>query len=263
MIRRTFMKYNYVVREEQRVYINDELILTNQQVVDAICFANDTLRSLDEQTRAFDINIFEALGMRNLSGIVGEYLGASLQRFSNGNLHSNLHQDGYPDLLLINNDERKKYFESLYTISNGRMYPHDKALFSPYLYGGIEVKATCGSTPTASKVPKPLIGEQRIDLVNSFDWKAHHRETNNLIGILWDFIDLVPTIVAAFYRNDLSLDDWGNIVKPVEGGGRTTSVSIMNSGGISKMCAGWIAVIDDERYITALAKKKWIGYKVK
>ena len=99
------MKYNYVVREEQRVYINDELILTNQQVVDAICFANDALRSLDEQTRAFDINIFEALGMRNLSGIVGEYLGASLQRFSNGNLHST-----YQMVILItsiNNDERK------------------------------------------------------------------------------------------------------------------------------------------------------------
>jgi hypothetical protein len=108
-----------------------------------------------------------------------------------------------------------------------------------------------------------LIGEQRIELVNSFDWKAHHRETNNLIGILWDFIDKVPTIVAAFYRNDLSIEDWGNIVRPVAGGGRTTSVSIMNSKDISKMCTGWIAVIDDEKYITALAKKKWIGYKVK
>ena len=101
-----------------------------------------------------------------------------------------------------------------------------------------------------------------VALVNSFDWKAHHRETNNLIGILWDFIDEVPTIVAAFYRNDLVVDDWGNIVQPKEGGGRTTSVSIMNSGGITKMCAGWIAVIDDEKYISALARNKWIGYKV-
>lgn len=165
-------------------------------------------------------------------------------------------------MLLINTDERKKYFESLYTVQDGKKYPRDKALFSPYLYGGVEVKATCGSTPPASRVPKPLIGEQRIDLVNSFDWKAHHRETNNLIGILWDFIDEVPTIVAAFYRNDLVVDDWRNIVQPKEGGGRTTSVSIMNSGGITKMCAGWIAVIDDEKYISALARNKWIGYKV-
>lgn len=169
----------------------------------------------------------------------------------------------YPDLLLINNEERKAYFETLYTTVDGKKYPRDKALFSPYRYGGVEVKATCGSTPPASQVPKPLIGEQRIALVNSFDWKAHHRETNNLIGILWDFINEVPTIVAAFYRNDLVIDDWGEIVQPREGGGRTTSVSIMNSSGIKKMCAGWVAVIDDEQYITALSRRKWIGHRVR
>lgn len=257
------MQYNYIIRPEERVLVNGELVLTNQQVVDAINFANDALWSLDEQTKAFDINIFEAMGMRNLSGIVGEYLGKSLQRFSGGNLHSNLHQDGYPDLLLINNDERKRYFETLYTEVNGKKYPRDKALFSPYLYGGVEVKATCGSTPPANRVPKPLIGEQRIDLVTSFDWKAHHRETNHLIGILWDFINEVPTIAAAFYRDDLTIDDWGRIVQPREDGGRTTSVSIMTSAGVSKMCTGWIAVIDDEKYISTLAHRKWIGYRVR
>lgn len=254
--------HDYIVRPENRVFINDELILTNQQIVDSMNFANEALRSLDQQAKTFDINIFEALGMRNLSGIVGEYFGKSVQRKSNGTLHSNLHQDGYPDLLLINTPERKDYFDTLYTVTNGKKYPKDKSLFSPYKYGGIEIKATCGSTPPASKTPKPLIGEQRIDLVNSFDWKAHHRETNNLVGILWDFLDEIPTIVAAFYRNDLTVDDWGKIVQPKEGGGRTTSVSIMNREGISKMCSGWIAVIDDEKYIAALAKRKWIGYRV-
>ncbi len=256
------MRYDYVTNPKDQVMINHELILTNQQIVDAIRFANDALCSLDEQTKAFDINIFEAMGIRNLSGIVGEYLVKSIQRYSNGNLHSNLHQDGYPDLLLTNTPERKTYFESLYTELNGKKYPRDKSLFSPYLYGGIEVKATCGSTPPANKVPKPLIGEQRIGLVTSFDWKAHHRETNNLIGILWDFINEVPTIVAAFYRNDLVIDDWGKIVQPTENGGRTTSVSIMTSNGVAKMCAGWIAVVNHQKYILALANKKWIGHIV-
>lgn len=114
------MAYEYIIRDTERVYVNNELILTNRQVVDAMNFANEALRALDEQTKAFDINIFETMGMRNLSGIVGEYLGKSLQRFSQGNLHSNLHQDGYPDLLLVNTPERKKYFETLYTISNGK-----------------------------------------------------------------------------------------------------------------------------------------------
>lgn len=255
--------YSYIVNDKKNVSINEETILTNEQIVNAINFSNEALQSLDAQTKSFDINIFEALGMRNLSGVVGEYFAKSIQRFSNGGLQGNLHQDGYPDLLLTNTPERKSYFDTLYTISDGKIYPKDKALFSPYKYGGIEVKATCGSTPSASQVPKPLIGEKRISLLNSFDWKAHHRETNNLLSILWDFINEVPTIVACFYRNDLTTSDWGNIVQPKEGGGRTTSVSIMNSTGVKKMCTGWIAVINSSEYITALSKDKWIGYEVK
>ena len=57
------MAYNYIIRKDNQVTINNELILTNQQVVDAMNFANEALRSLDEQTRAFNINIFEAMGM--------------------------------------------------------------------------------------------------------------------------------------------------------------------------------------------------------
>ncbi len=256
------MKYNYIVRREERVKIDDEIILSNQQVVNAIHFANDALYSLNEQTKSFDINIFEALGMRNLSGIVGEYFAKSLQRFSDGYLHSNLHQDGYPDLLLTNTPEKEKYFKSLYTEEKGKKYPRDKSFFSPYKFGGIEVKATCGSTPPASRIAKPLIGEQRISLLTSFDWKAHHRKTNNLIGILWDFLNEIPAVVAVFYRNDLTFLDWGEIVQPKADGGRTTSVSIMTSSGVRKMCAGWLAVIDDSSYINALSNKKWINYKV-
>lgn len=257
------MDYSYVVNESSHITINGEEIITRDELLQAVNFCNNAIQILDEQTRRFDINIFEVLGMRNLSGMVGEYFAKSVQRFSGGNLQSNLHQDGYPDLLLTNTPPRKAYFDTLYTTRNGKKYPRDKALFSPFMYGGIEIKATCGSTPPASAQPKPLIGEQRIKLVNSFDWKAHHRETNNLLSIFWDFLDEVPTIVACFYRNDLETADWGRIVQPRESGGRTTSVSIMNKSGIKKMCDGWIAVIDDPTYIDCFARRKWIGYKVK
>lgn len=109
------MTMTYIVRNEDIVYINEELILTNQQLVDAIIFANNAIKSLDEQTKAFDIHIFEAMGIRNLSGIIGEYLGKSIERVANGNVCSNLHQDGYPDLVLTNNEEKKRiFFFSLY-----------------------------------------------------------------------------------------------------------------------------------------------------
>lgn len=254
---------DYILNDKNKVLIEGEAIISNECIVEALNFCNNAIRTLDEQTKQFDINIFEVLGMRNLSGMVGEYFAKSVERFSNGNLHSNLHQDGYPDLLRTNNELRIGYYKSLYTEIDGKKYPKDKALFSPFKYGGVEVKATCGSTPPASATPKPLIGEKRIDKLVSFDWKAHHRETNNLLSILWDFIDEVPTVAACFYRNDLTIDDWGKIVQPKSDGGRTTSVSIMTSKGVKKMCAGWVAVLDDESYIETLSGRKWIGYRVK
>lgn len=253
----------YIANDRHAVLIDGESLISNEKLIEAIHFCNNAIRTLDDQTKQFDINIFEVMGMRNLSGMVGEYFAKSVERFSDGKLHSNLHQDGYPDLLRTNTSQRLSYYRSLYIETAGKKYPKDKALFSPFKYGGVEVKATCGSTPPAKQIPKPLIGEQRIDKLTSFDWKAHHRETNNLLSVFWDFIDEVPTVAACFYRDDLSMNDWGKIVQPKTDGGRTTSVSIMTSAGVKKMCQGWIAVIDSEPYVNALANKRWIGYRVK
>lgn len=256
----------YILNSNVTIDYEGVTVLTTQNVADAMNFANNALRELSNTTMRFDINIFETLGMRNLSGMIGEYFARSVMKISNGKLESNLHQDGYPDLLLVDTPTKKQYFDTLYTVKNGRRYPIDKEHFSPFKYGGIEVKATCGSTPSASKaknITKPLIGEQRVSQINSFDWKAHHRTTNHLLGVLWDFIDGLPTYVAAFYQDNLEVKDWGAIVQPKEGGGRTTSVSIMNSQGIKKMCNKWVAVIDDPKYIQLLAKNMWIGYNVK
>jgi len=252
----------YIQNKNLNVSYEGTNVLSSQDVVAAMNYANTALKELSDTTMRFDINIFETLGMRNLSGMIGEYFARSVMKISKGKLESNLHQDDYPDLLLVDTPEKKAYFNTLFTENNGKRYPIDKEHFSPFLYGGIEVKATCGSTPSASKLPKPLIGEQRVSLVNSFDWKAHHRTTNHLLAVLWDFIDGLPTYVAAFYQENLKIEDWGKIVQPKESGGRTTSVSIMNSQGVRKMCKNWIAVLNDEAYINLLANKKWIGYRV-
>src|SRR5690606_21640002 len=98
---------------------------------------------------------------------------------------------------------------------------------------------------------KPGIGDPRISLLRRYDWKAHHQETNFLIGIVWDFIDRHLRIVAVFYCNALDTrygavnPDWGAIVQPREGGGRTTSVSIMSRAGVGKMYRSWVLVLDD------------------
>ncbi|PWF20871.1 bsaAI [Corticimicrobacter populi] len=133
----------------------------------------------------------------------------------------------------------------------------EKSPFSPFPNGGLEIKATCGSVPTPMEcakkgIEKPDMGETRIHLLRGYDWKAHHRETNNLVGILWDFINGTPKIVAVFFGTDLDEQDWGKIVHPREGGGRTTSVSIMPRHGVKKMYCNWIAVKQDPAYINFL-----------
>ncbi len=101
---------------------------------------------------------------------------------------------------------------------------------------------------------KPDIGDQRIDLLMGYDWKAHHQETNNLMGIFWDFIDRRPSIVAVFYSSMLSPADWGAIIHPKEGGGRTTSVSIMTRAGVKKMYHSWVIMRDEARYVDFFKK---------
>jgi hypothetical protein len=208
----------------------------------AVSNFDEAIAKLDEVADG----LFATLGMRNLSAFIGEMFAAALAKASSGFLIKNPHQDGYPDLLVMT-DEGKALLKTL------EQNMQDKKPFSDFASGGIEVKATCGSVPTPAvlarkSLRKPEIGDQRIDVMVGYDWKAHHRLTNNLLGIVWDFVEGVPTIVAIFFSSELTQDDWGKIVQPKDGGGRTTSVSIMTRDGTKKMYNGWIAVLDDARY---------------
>lgn len=203
-------------------------------------------RKLVDQLSKFEVDVFSLLGMRNLSAFVGEVFAASMILEHPDVLCKNPHQDGYPDLLVLDQLGKKKWDE---LASRQR----DKAPFSPFESGGFEVKATCGSVPTPKEClrrgfEKPDMGDQRLSCLKGYDWKAHHRETNHLFGIFWDFIDGCPTIVGVFYRSDIDEQDRGKIVQPTEGGGRTTSVSIMTRAGVRKMYEGWIMVIDSQEY---------------
>jgi hypothetical protein len=223
----------------------------NQTVVldpKAFELAVNRAHDIIDQISRFEFDIFSVLGMRNLSAFVGELYASSLIKELGANFMKNPHQDGYPDLLLL--DQKGKLLLDRLR-SNGQI--REKIPFSPFENGGIEVKATCGSVPTPDRcrrmglAEKPDMGDQRIGVMSGYDWKAHHRETNNLAGILWDFIDGVPRIVAVFFSSRLKPDHWGAIVQPKEGGGRTTSVSIMTRDGVRLMYEDWITVLDSDR----------------
>jgi hypothetical protein len=223
--------------------------MTMDMVLNALEHSHQTIR----QFSTFDVDVFALLGMRNLSAFIGEIFAAQMIRTAGGLFRKNPHQDGYPDLLLMD-----KEGQALWDKLQGRL--RDKGPFSPFETGGVEVKATCGSVPTPKELAKiglekPDIGDQRISLMRGYDWKAHHRETNNLLAIVWDFIERAPHIVGVFYSNELAEGDWGAIIQPKEGGGRTTSVSIMTRGGVQKMTRAWVAVRQDAEYQDLFSRK--------
>ncbi len=242
-------KTAYIYNHKARVPFKT---LSGEILIDADIFYRATTRAdaIITQIQNFDVDIAKILGMRNLSAFIGEVYAAALATESDGLFVQNPHQDGYPDLLVMT-DEGKKEMERL------KNNLRDKMPFSPFVPGGLEVKATVGSVPSPAVLQKkglqkPDIGDTRIDYLMGYDWKAHHRETNNLIGILWDFIEGKPTLVAIFYSNEIEVDDWSDIIQPKAGGGRTTSVSIMKRTGVRKMYNGWLAIADDPKYATFL-----------
>lgn len=213
---------------------------------------NQAHESIDE-IYSINLDIAKVLGMRNLSAFVGELVAAAILGCSNGLLRPNPHQDGYPDLLLMDEKGRREWSRL-----TGRL--NEKSPFSPFAGGGIEVKATCGSVPSPRVcvergVSRPDLGDSRIAMLQGYDWKAHHRQTNNLVGVLWDFIGGRPRVAALFYSSSLQAGDWGRIVQPRTGGGRTTSVSIMERSGIKKLYEGWLCVLTHGGYAEFLNRR--------
>lgn len=249
-MKRTFERDDYLLNSKR----GDLPVTASLSVDPAFVWESvETAHRLIDQIVGFDIDLFPLLGMRNLSAFIGELFAASVIKSTDGMFRKNPHQDGYPDLLAMD-EPGAALWESL------RTRLRDKKPFSPYLTGGIEVKATCGSVPTPAALlkkglEKPDIGHQRVRMLMGYDWKAHHQDTNNLMSLFWDFIDGAPRIVAVFYCNSLTRDDWGKIVQPKEGGGRTTSVSIMTRAGVRKMFDHWVIVLNDPEYIAFLERR--------
>ena len=248
---------------------------------------NLTLELADDVLGMNEIPFYELLGTRNLGSFVGAVYGYCLQLEMPDKLMVNGHQDGYPDLCALTKEGRA-YVEKIRAEGMGDA----KKSWASYPYGGIEIKTTCGAVPTPTKKrKKPGIGDQRSNQLTGADWKAHHRETNRLLGLFWDFIDRVPTVIALFYRNDLSETDWGEVIVPMtddatvevgeveegmdgeilvetsieeaaeDGGkkkkaGHTTSVSIMTGAAVKKMGKGWVVLPSDPELLKALGKPR-------
>jgi hypothetical protein len=184
-------------------------------------------------------SVFEVLDFRMMSGLVGEALGTELAGAGLG-LAKNPNIDGYPDLLNAVTDAQRQFIE-VQRRGDGRG-------FIKYPYGGIELKNTFGTKKASARGADLQPGMSRVGGIQSkLDWKAHHQETNQLLGLLSDFVDKCPQIVAVAYSDALEAADWTDKAQPKKDS-TMTSFSVIRRSGHDKMVAGLRLCLDRPGY---------------
>ena len=237
----------------------DGLVITEEQIKNAILGTNDYLNNVSKYFLEIELEIFHILGQRNISGFIGEIFARFLEKEVDV-LKSNPHQDGRPDLLNLSSDESKIFFLNSFSDSN-----HNnpiKERFTPYFYGGLEVKCSIGDTTSKNRSSILLenynvesfdVKIPRIDLFKGITYWGHHRDCSSLLGLYYDYYDksdFNPQVISVFYSK-LEVDDWSALSTGKEDSKKTSNTST-NASGREKIKNGLIAIINDKRYIEAL-----------
>jgi len=184
-------------------------------------------KTTSNQLQELPLTLFQSIDLKTLSGITSSLFSNHLAKRVGAIV--NPIEKGHPDIIPVSGSNSSE--EQL------RNYPE-----------GLEVKCTVGNI---EKVSNLQIGEKRLLRLTSLTWQAHHREVERLLGLVIDFAGKIvedkhfPIITAAFYADDLKLEDWGKISGTT---GRSTKVTGMRASGRFKMGSGWVIIIDEKDY---------------
>ena len=181
-----------------------------------------------QQLQLLPFSLFKSVDLKTLSSIAGALFAGALAREIGAIV--NPIEKGHPDIL-----PRSASGASEERLRN---YPE-----------GLEVKVTVGNVKKGSDLAP---GTPRIGQLTGITWQAHHREVEQLLGLVVDFAGTkqagvrYPIVTGVFYADNLALDDWGAISGTT---GRNTKVSGMRTSGKQKMGGGWMLLINHEDYI--------------
>lgn len=224
----------YKIVNSQPIILSD-ISIRMEEILTAIHSTNKKIHSIADHTKNLSLNIFEVLDLRTLSGAIGETFVAEMSR-AVPSLRKNPSIDGYPDLVQCVTPEMIAYFEA-YASQDSK---------EPFRYGGIEVKNTFGYKKSNIDL---FTGEQRIGRISKrLEWKAHHQKTNHLLGLYSDYINGYPTIVAAFYSDQLVPNDWSVRAEPKDNSAMTSFSTLLVSG-YQKMLSGIKCCLNDPCYL--------------
>lgn len=244
----------------------DGLVISEDIINSAIIDTNNYLNNVSSYFIEIELDIFNILGQRNISGFIGEVFSKTLSSKVNG-LISNPHQDGRPDIINVSSLESKRFFYSSFLDRNHRIPIKER--FSPYPYGGIEIKCSIGETYLNKELKNILLREYNTDkfdiriprgmAFSTLTYWGHHRDCSNLLGIYYDYYDnsyYNPQIIALFYA-ELDQSDWSELSIGKVGSKKTSNTSL-NLCGRDKIRRNVVAVIDDYRYINKLKSRGYL-----
>lgn len=233
--------------------------ITSDMLIHAAKSTNIYLITLSELFSQINFDVFYSLGQRNLSGFIGEIykniLSAEVEPF-----HPNPHPDGRPDILSLDSELLIDYYKECFNEINGRSIPV-KSCFSPFKFGGLEVKCCIGESTAKQKEQYKNdhngmafgLYAPRVGYLNNVNWWAHHSGSSNLLGLYYDYYapqNNMPQILAAFYST-LSADNWTKVSVGKPGNKKTSNTSL-NASGKKRMKDNCVFYCSDKIYVTQL-----------
>jgi len=207
-------------RANSRFGIDVGFTVTHEDIQHAVAQTNLILADLPA-------NLFRSIDYKTTSAMIGAVFCDTLAGLTDGIV--NPIEKGHPDIIPAAGATAAEAVL--------RKYPQ-----------GLEIKCTVGNIKTGANL---RAGETRVNHLTGITWQAHHREVEELLGLIWDFVDdghlfNYPAITAAFYSAELEEEDWGVISGTT---GRNTKVTGMRTSGKAKMGNGWVTLVNDARYL--------------
>jgi len=216
--------------------------------------ANDYIKNLDRLFHEIGFSLFEVLGQRNLSGVIGEIFSRFLTK-DNKQLLVNPHPDGRPDILCVSNKRVNDYLQTCFNLVDGKKIPI-RSMLAPFKFGGLEVKCTIGdqNPPKNSDIFNGFyIGLPRVEYLSSLNWWAHHSKSSSLLGLYYDYSEKhngIPQIMAGFF-GELGVENWTKLSLGRAENKKTSNTSL-NKSGKRIMMNNLLFIINEPKYISAL-----------
>jgi hypothetical protein len=155
--------------------------------------------------------LWDGILHKNRSGAVGECLGMAYCVLAGSTIAKNPHEAGSPDFFPL--------LESTQTYL-------DSPVSDSYKGGGFDAKGC-------------KISDMKFMSVVA---SSHHRQTNTVLVVAWNYFGGFPKILSAFFANNLTAEDWKIGSVPKNDNSKPTSSASLLKSGMDKIRMGWMFV---------------------